>query len=245
MRNSLTLSVPEPCQESWQAMTPAGSGRHCMACQHVVQDFTAFSDAELVAWFAQQQDKQRTCGRFRAEQLSLTLHNNVPVRFGRRVRGHVNRWVRWAIALVLGWQTAQGQSGLPGGKKPMATTALAFSGAGATQPKSVPEEPVCMIVRGKVVYANGVPAAGVAILEPNGLRFRNGGYIVTDRYGNFTIPIGPSLQEKPTLQLRVDYEKELITISTREEKPPLLIKLSYTNETHVTGRVVPKVSRSR
>ncbi|GDY14310.1 hypothetical protein LBMAG53_31880 [Planctomycetota bacterium] len=33
-----TLSIPEPCPQDWDTMTPAGSGRHCAVCDKVVVD---------------------------------------------------------------------------------------------------------------------------------------------------------------------------------------------------------------
>jgi hypothetical protein len=50
----ITISIPKPCHEDWQAMTPdavstAGKGRHCAQCDHVVADLTRATDAQLVA----------------------------------------------------------------------------------------------------------------------------------------------------------------------------------------------------
>ena len=48
-------------------MTPSSGGRHCAACDKVVVDFTAMSDAEVVAYLKQAAGK--TCGRVRPDQL--------------------------------------------------------------------------------------------------------------------------------------------------------------------------------
>lgn len=32
------LHIPTPCHESWDGMTPAGNGRHCATCNHLVID---------------------------------------------------------------------------------------------------------------------------------------------------------------------------------------------------------------
>lgn len=92
MPQPLTLSIPQPCSESWAAMTPAAQGRHCAACAKVVIDFTALSDAEVVALL------QRTaapCGRFREDQLQRVL---------RPLAGPAPRWRTWlaAAAAVIG-----------------------------------------------------------------------------------------------------------------------------------------------
>ncbi|MBX0292513.1 carboxypeptidase-like regulatory domain-containing protein [Hymenobacter sp. HSC-4F20] len=65
------IQVPQPCSESWAAMTPAAQGRHCAACNKVVVDFTRMTDAELLAYLGQAAGT--TCGRFRAQQVNRPL----------------------------------------------------------------------------------------------------------------------------------------------------------------------------
>ena len=67
----MKLSIPTPCHESWDAMTPAGDGRHCAACAKTVVDFTAMTDAEIRRHVAAADDQ--TCGRLRASQLDRAL----------------------------------------------------------------------------------------------------------------------------------------------------------------------------
>lgn len=70
-RRRLTVTVPQPCHEDWQAMAPAQRGRFCQSCQKTVTDFTHMSDAEVVEWLSKQ--KGNTCGRFRTDQLGKEL----------------------------------------------------------------------------------------------------------------------------------------------------------------------------
>jgi len=81
MRESLRLSIPEPCHEDWAKMLPEEKGRHCRQCCKTVVDFTAMSDAEIVRFF---KDRSRmgadggpgaagVCGRFVADQLGREL----------------------------------------------------------------------------------------------------------------------------------------------------------------------------
>ncbi|WP_400192667.1 carboxypeptidase-like regulatory domain-containing protein [Hymenobacter sp. B81] len=70
-RPTVSLAVPQPCSESWAAMSPAAGGRHCAACQKVVIDFTQKTDAELLAFLRQRPGP--TCGRFAAGQLNRPL----------------------------------------------------------------------------------------------------------------------------------------------------------------------------
>ncbi|UPL49171.1 carboxypeptidase-like regulatory domain-containing protein [Hymenobacter sublimis] len=84
-----TLSVPKPCHESWQAMTPATQGRHCAACDKVVVDFTRMSDAELLAHLGQPKGSGSTCGRFRASQLERPLLPAAPAPYYSRLMAAV------------------------------------------------------------------------------------------------------------------------------------------------------------
>jgi hypothetical protein len=85
------LHLPQPCPESWDAMTPTSTGRHCAACQKTVVDFTHKTDAEILA--ALRQATGETCGRLRADQLGRSLVAPAPA----------PQWRAWlGAALALG-----------------------------------------------------------------------------------------------------------------------------------------------
>jgi hypothetical protein len=89
----ITITLPQPCAASWDAMTPNAAGRHCTACQKTVVDFTSYTDAGLAAYLSQH--GQLPCGRFRESQLGrVLLPAAVPVA----------GWRRWlgAVAALLG-----------------------------------------------------------------------------------------------------------------------------------------------
>lgn len=67
----ITISVPTPCDEDWNAMSPRQQGRHCAQCDHVVADLTTATDAQLVALFTS--DAKPKCARFDARQLDRAL----------------------------------------------------------------------------------------------------------------------------------------------------------------------------
>ena len=48
----LQLSIPEPCHENWQEMTPTQQGRFCKACAKEVIDFSMMTDTEVLNYFA-------------------------------------------------------------------------------------------------------------------------------------------------------------------------------------------------
>ena len=73
------ISIENPCHEDWQTMTPETQGRFCGACEKTVVDFTKMSDAEILHYFSKP-SVEKTCGRFRVEQLSEsgTSKQNIP-----------------------------------------------------------------------------------------------------------------------------------------------------------------------
>lgn len=66
------LSVPEPCHEDWNKMTPKDQGAFCKSCEKVVIDFSTMSDRELIAYFEKMKG-QKTCGKFKNTQLNKNI----------------------------------------------------------------------------------------------------------------------------------------------------------------------------
>ena len=71
MPKNLNISIPKPCHEDWDLMSPQQQGRHCSSCNKVVVDFTTMSDAQLVEYFTN--NKTKTCGRFRNDQVERKI----------------------------------------------------------------------------------------------------------------------------------------------------------------------------
>ncbi len=72
MPKKLHLTIPEPCHEAWDEMTPINKGRFCISCQKAVIDFTGMSDAQLVAFF-KKPSTGSLCGRFAHDQLERDI----------------------------------------------------------------------------------------------------------------------------------------------------------------------------
>lgn len=64
----LNISIPQPCHEDWNAMTPTGKGVYCAVCTKEVMDFSQMSDDDVMNYFLLNAGK-KTCGRFRNDQL--------------------------------------------------------------------------------------------------------------------------------------------------------------------------------
>ncbi|MDP5199312.1 hypothetical protein [Flavobacterium sp. DG2-3] len=73
METNYKITIPEPCQENWDKMTPKDNGRFCMSCSKTVIDFTSMFPEEIQHYFIQNQN-EKICGRFKQSQLdSITI----------------------------------------------------------------------------------------------------------------------------------------------------------------------------
>ncbi len=70
MKKPIQISIPTPCHENWDAMTPADKGRFCASCQKTVFDFTNSSDREIASVL---KNTDNACGRLRNSQLDREL----------------------------------------------------------------------------------------------------------------------------------------------------------------------------
>ena len=66
------LTVPKPCNVSWDAMTPNAQGRFCGSCQKSVTDFTGMTDFEISNYMLLNVGKN-VCGRFKTKQLDRII----------------------------------------------------------------------------------------------------------------------------------------------------------------------------
>ena len=72
MGKKIQLSVPKPCHEDWDAMTPVDKGKFCGSCQKQVVDFSNMSDREVAVFF-KKPSTGSVCGRFMTDQLERDL----------------------------------------------------------------------------------------------------------------------------------------------------------------------------
>lgn len=77
MNPHLKISIPKPCHESWDQMTPKDKGRFCQSCSKVVIDFSKMSSLEIEDYL-ESHKHQKLCGRFKQSQLD-SIHLQVPL----------------------------------------------------------------------------------------------------------------------------------------------------------------------
>jgi hypothetical protein len=85
------IAVPQPCSQSWMAMTSTDTGRHCAACQKTVIDFSQKTRDEILAYLAQP-GHENACGRFRSSPHQAS---------GRLLTWRAAPWMALSLAAVL------------------------------------------------------------------------------------------------------------------------------------------------
>ncbi len=68
----IQLSIPEPCHENWQDMTPNDQGRFCNSCAKTVVDFSMMTDTEVLNYFSGLTN-EKICGRTLPTQLNRAI----------------------------------------------------------------------------------------------------------------------------------------------------------------------------
>jgi CarboxypepD_reg-like domain len=72
MSKKIQLSIPTPCHENWDNMTPVQQGKFCDSCQKQVIDFSNMSDREIATFF-KKPSTGSVCGRFMQDQLDKSI----------------------------------------------------------------------------------------------------------------------------------------------------------------------------
>ncbi len=70
----IQLSIPEPCHQNWNDMTPTQQGRFCNACAKEVIDFSEMSDSEVLNYFIAVKKNDTVCGRVFPDQLDRSIN---------------------------------------------------------------------------------------------------------------------------------------------------------------------------
>lgn len=63
----MPVSIPNPCHENWDQMSPTQNGKHCQSCAKNVIDFTSFTQEEIEQFL---KNNPHACGRFYKHQIS-------------------------------------------------------------------------------------------------------------------------------------------------------------------------------
>lgn len=75
-KETMKITIPKPCHEKWESMTPQEKGRFCAVCSKIVRDFTNDSDDEILDYFSDF-SSQNTCGNFYESQLNRNIQYSI------------------------------------------------------------------------------------------------------------------------------------------------------------------------
>lgn len=223
MTSSTRLTIPSPCTQSWQAMTPDQQGRFCTHCQKTVVDFTAMTDAQVLAHI--EQTGGPGCGRFRTDQISRTLTPSTA--------GKPGRW-QWLGVLLSGWlssQLVQAQSvtdkRVGGTFVPvLVRSADRHNLVDTTAQGLMPDG--TMILKGRVIdTVSRAPITGATVVIENTVYGTT-----TDSTGAFRLT-GPAINLDSTIQLvasSIAYTNQELTLTAYMAGQPLLFALREDTE---------------
>lgn len=72
MNSKFKITIPKPCHENWNAMTPIEKGRFCSSCAKTVVDFTKKSAIEIQDYLVENKN-EKVCGHFYKKQLDAIV----------------------------------------------------------------------------------------------------------------------------------------------------------------------------
>ncbi|GAA0873125.1 hypothetical protein GCM10009117_22720 [Gangjinia marincola] len=76
------LSIPEPCPETWNDMSPSSDGKFCLSCEKEVFDFTRLSVSEINQIISK---NKNICAKINDIQLNQSYHR--PMNAGLNLTG--------------------------------------------------------------------------------------------------------------------------------------------------------------
>jgi len=232
-RSSLSLTVPNPCQQTWNDMILNNEGRFCNHCNKTVIDFTQLTDEQVAAVF--KNTRGRVCGRFTVSQLDRDLLTPRTT--------HHNQFIPAAVmtaALVTAALNSDAQVGMP--VMPCAqtpgmvmNTAESTTIAPVAKRDTFPASDIIRTVSGKITDSTGAPLPGATVLLSN---TQSG--VVTDTTGRFRINIPENLAGTASTLIFycIGYEgKEVPLTGTKEQFDNLEVVMQVSSAT-LSGEVV-------
>jgi hypothetical protein len=96
------ISIPKPCHEDWNKMTPDQKGAFCKVCNKSVHDFSRKSAEEVERILLSEEDG-KVCGKFSKEQLSVPKDLEIPIHLLPR---SISPFRAFALAVFLVFGTA-------------------------------------------------------------------------------------------------------------------------------------------
>lgn len=213
MKKSITLSIPTPCHEQWNQMTPTEKGKFCAACSKEVIDFTQSSDEHL---FKSLQSKENLCGRFRPSQLNRKIHLD-------RKKG--NSLLPYAASLMLPLTVL---SNTPSAEHPKTNDTFKTLGIGS-RPLSAMKSLVTL--QGRIIDSQerAIPFAKVEVQE-------TGYYVTANKDGLYTLKCASG---STLIASKDDLSSDIITVGTKNSNLNITIEKIEETVISILGNLAP------
>ncbi len=226
MKNSIKITIAEPCHEDWTQMSPQEKGRHCDSCEKVVIDFSHTTDETL---YKLVQQGEKICGRFKPEQLDRKITLS---------RKRKNSLLDYAATLLIPAAifSTQHLKASNFGKSPSAAasqytslniSSLSRNHSGATQEKSTPPSAI-LTIKGTVTYSHG-PLSGAIVTVKGTARF-----VKTDANGNYEIKVKKG---ETLIYDHIAYQRKEVVIEKCKKYNMVLESHMIMGEIAIMGRV--------
>ena len=111
------ISIPKPCNENWNSMSPNKNGRFCNSCNKTVIDFTKMNNPEIQKYFIENSGQERICGHFKLNQIETEesiKYNKLRSRFSRIKIKPIKKMVLFSLSLVFTLTSCMGKAAVDG-----------------------------------------------------------------------------------------------------------------------------------
>ena len=150
----IQISIPKPCHQDWNQMTPEERGRFCSMCQKTVLDFSQQSKEEILE-FINAHRNEHLCGRFRSEQLAEFSRIEVPTPVYHSRLSFINMFL---VALLFCFGSALFSCNIPANQlgeiDAVAVNGLIEARVPETPKQSVPDTNAVMVMGDTIVMGD-------------------------------------------------------------------------------------------
>jgi hypothetical protein len=111
------ISIPKPCNENWNSMSPDKNGRFCNSCNKTVIDFTKMKNPEIQKFFTENSGNERICGHFKLNQIESEesiKYDKLRSRFNRIKIKPIKKLALLSLSLVFTLTSCMGKAAVDG-----------------------------------------------------------------------------------------------------------------------------------
>jgi hypothetical protein len=203
MAKKYTISIPEPCNEKWEEMTPTEKGRYCAVCKTEIYDFTNLTHRELAEKLKR---NENVCAKYRPDQLDVDLFAKSDINLSK-------------VAMVISLTTAVGISAPAIAQETKAKTEQTI----VEKDRQIPQDSTQITIKGLVKdHSDQTPLPGANVVI-KGTDYN----IATDYDGLFSITIPH--KDKAPITLVFSYvgysDKEFVITDFTKSQEVLLVEL--------------------